>query len=206
MDTATPQDQSPLELSRLLANVLRVGTVAQVRAKPTAACRVKSGELLTQWLPWISTRAGGKRARTWWAPRVGEQCVVLSPGGEMTQGLVLLGLYSDAFAPGSDKLEALRVDLSPTEFFEHDGDGNATLDIAKTLTIKARQAITLQVGSTTVTLTTSAVTMAAGSGRAVLDASGLRATPDSFAGDISLKTHTHDKVAAGKANTGKPQP
>jgi phage baseplate assembly protein V len=206
MDTPTTQDQSPLELSRQLANVLRVGTVAEVRAKPTAACRVKSGELLTQWLPWISTRAGGKRARTWWPPRVGEQCVVLSPGGEMTQGLVLLGLYSDAYGPGSDKLQAARVDLSPTDYFEHDGDGNATLDIAKTITIRAGQSITLQVGNATVTLTSSALTLAAGGGRAVLDGSGLRATPDSFAGEISLKNHTHDKVAVGKANTGKPQP
>jgi phage baseplate assembly protein V len=164
------------------------------------------GQLLTDWLPWISTRAGGQRARTWWPPRVGEQCLVLSPGGELAQGRVLCGIYSDAFAPGSSNLKACRVDLSPTEHFEHDGDGNATLKIAKTLTLSAGQEITLQVGRATVTLTSSAVTLAAGGGRAVLDASGLLATPDSFAGEISLKNHTHDKVTAGKANTGKPQP
>lgn len=205
MDTPTAQDQSPLELSRLLANVLRVGTVAQVRAKPTAACRVKSGELLTQWLPWISTRAGGKRARTWWPPRVGEQCVVLAPGGELTQGLVLLGLYSDAFAPGSDKLEALRVDLSDKEYFEHDGQGKATLKLTKKLTLDVGEGIELKVGDTRISMTTERIVLEAGGGRAVLDGAGLRGTPDVFADTISGKTHAHGGVRAGTDRSGKPQ-
>lgn len=205
MDTPTAQDQSPLELSRLLANVLRVGTVAQVRAKPTAACRVKSGELLTQWLPWISTRAGGKRARTWWPPRVGEQCVVLAPGGELTQGLVLLGLYSDAFAPGSDKLEALRVDLSDKEYFEHDGQGKATLKLTKKLTLDVGEGIELKVGETRISMTTDRIVLEAGGGRAVLDGAGLRGTPDVFADTISGKTHAHGGVRAGTDRSGKPQ-
>lgn len=205
MDTPTTQDQSPLELSRQLANMLRVGTVAEVRSKPTAACRVKSGELLTQWLPWISTRAGGKRARTWWAPRVGEQCVVLSPGGEMTQGLVLLGLYSDAFAPGSDKLEALRVDLSDKEYFEHDGHGSATLKITQKLTLDVGEGLDLKVGSTRISMSTDRIVLEAGGGRAVLSAEGLRGTPDVFADSISGKTHVHDKVRGGVDKSGKPQ-
>lgn len=205
MDTPTAQDQSPLELSRLLANVLRVGTVHQVRAKPTAACRVKSGELLTQWLPWISTRAGGKRARTWWPPRVGEQCVVLSPGGELTQGLVLLGLFSDAFAPGSDKLDVLRVDLSDKEYFEHDGQGKATLKLTKKLTLDMGEGIELKVGDTRISMTTERIVLQAGGGRAVLDGAGLRGTPDVFADTISGKNHAHGGVRGGTDKSGKPQ-
>lgn len=204
MDRPTPQDESPLELARLLANVLRVGTVAQVRARP-AACRVQMGQLLTDWLPWLSTRAGGQRGRTWWPPRVGEQCLVLSPGGELAQGRVLFGLFSDAFAPGSDKLEALRVDLSGQEFFEHDGHGNAKLKIAKKLTLEVGEGITLQVGSTRITADGQTITLEAGGGRAVLSADGLRATPDSFADNISGKHHVHDKVRGGLDKSGKPQ-
>jgi phage baseplate assembly protein V len=156
------------------------------------------GQLLTDWLPWISTRAGGQRARTWWPPRVGEQCLVLSPGGELAQGRVLCGIYSDAFAPGSDKLKACRVDLSSTEYFEHDGEGNATLQLAKTFTLK--------VGSTSLVADGQTITLEAGGGRAVLSAEGLRATPDSFADKISGKHHLHDKVMPGQGKSGKPQP
>ena len=111
---------------------------------------------------------------------------------------VLLGLYSDAFGPGSDKLEALRVDLSPTEYFEHDGQGNATLQLATSFTLK--------VGGTSIEADGQRITLKAGGGTAVLDSKGLTGTPDVFADTISGKTHVHDKVAVGKANSGKPQP
>lgn len=82
------------KLERMLQNVLRDGTIAEVQFSPPQ-CRVRSGKLLTQWLPWYCVRAGA--VRVWSPPTVGEQCTVVSPGGDLSAGKVLVGLSSDAF-------------------------------------------------------------------------------------------------------------
>ena len=79
------------ELSRRLENLLRIGTVHSVD-HGKARCRVQSGELVTQWLPWIERRAG--QTTTWNPPTIGEQCMVLSPSGEPAGGVVIYGTYS----------------------------------------------------------------------------------------------------------------
>ncbi|MDO9571176.1 MAG: phage baseplate assembly protein V [Hydrogenophaga sp.] len=81
------------ELLRRLENAIRPGTIAEVD-HTAARVRVQSGELLTDWRPWFETRAGN--VRTWCPPSVGEQCLVLSPGGDMAAGWVLVGAPSTA--------------------------------------------------------------------------------------------------------------
>lgn len=86
------------ELERKLENILRPGTVAEVAG---TRCRVKSGGLLTGWLPWFSQRAG--EDCDWWPLEIGEQVMLLSPGGDPANGFVLAGLYSTARpAPGDN--------------------------------------------------------------------------------------------------------
>ena len=87
------------ELSRRLENLLRIGTVHSVD-HGQARCRVQSGELVTQWLPWIERRAG--QTTTWNPPTIGEQCMVLSPSGEPAGGVVIYGTYSAANAAPSE--------------------------------------------------------------------------------------------------------
>src|SRR5690554_6174321 len=82
-----------VELLRLIHNLIRLGTIAEVDHS-RARVRVQSGTLLTNWLPWIEARAG--TTRTWSPPTVGEQVVVLSPGGDPAAGIVLTGLYQQA--------------------------------------------------------------------------------------------------------------
>jgi len=85
--------------ARNLSNLIRLGTVAEVDL-PARLCRVQSGELQTDFLPWLVPAAGA--LIVWAAPTVGEQVLVLSPDGETMGGVVLRGLYSDAFpAPGT---------------------------------------------------------------------------------------------------------
>jgi phage baseplate assembly protein V len=88
------------ELERRLPNVLRVGTVAEADY-PAARVRVRTGDILTGWLPWLTVRAG--MDRSWWAPEVGEQAVILAPSGELGQGLVLFGLYRDTHPAPADR-------------------------------------------------------------------------------------------------------
>lgn len=90
------------ELERRMANVLRLGAVTAV--EPTTG-RVKvmlDTDLITAWLPWLTQRAA-LDAATWWAPSVGEQVVVLAPGGELAAAVVLPALNQATMpAPSSD--------------------------------------------------------------------------------------------------------
>lgn len=84
------------ELYRLLLDMLRYGTVAQVQAAPPRV-RVKAGDLLTDWLPWFNHRAG--EVKTAYQPSPGEQCMIFAPGGNLRAGTVFLGLNSDSNPP-----------------------------------------------------------------------------------------------------------
>lgn len=95
------------ELLRLIHNLIRLGTIAEVdHGDPEAdpprppRVRVKAGELLTAWLPWLEARAG--TTRTWSPPTVGEQVVLLSPGGDLSAAVVLTSLYRQAHPAPSD--------------------------------------------------------------------------------------------------------
>ena len=56
----------------------------------------------------MTTRAGDDR--TWWAPSVGEQVLILSPSGELAAGVVLPALYRTAHpAPESDPGKHTRI-------------------------------------------------------------------------------------------------
>ena len=46
-----------------------------------AKVKVKMGDIITHWLPWLTVRAHNNK--TWWAPEVGEQVLLLAPSGEL---------------------------------------------------------------------------------------------------------------------------
>ncbi len=48
------------ELARLIENLVRLGTVEAVQMKPPRV-KVKSGNIVTAWRPWLSLRAGADR-------------------------------------------------------------------------------------------------------------------------------------------------
>lgn len=95
------------ELLRLLLNLIRTGTVTEVDTD-NWLCRVQTGELETNWIRWLTTRAGD--AVTWWAPSVGEQVLLLAIGGDLSTAFVLTGLYSnDRPPPSTDAKSAVTV-------------------------------------------------------------------------------------------------
>ncbi|OHV11202.1 phage baseplate assembly protein V [Kushneria phosphatilytica] len=85
---------NPVELARLLHNLIRLGTVAEID-HAAVRVRVQCGDLLTDWLPWQVDRAGA--TRSWNPPTVGEQVVLLAPGGELRAAIVLPSVNSDAY-------------------------------------------------------------------------------------------------------------
>lgn len=144
---------SPVELYRLLANLIREGRVEAVRAGRPARCRVRTGELLTTWVPWISQAAGGSnQVRHWRVPAVNEPCLLLAPGGDLAQAVALPGTFSDDMPQGAENEDIERHDFSGTDYWEHNRKaGTLVLDIA--------QGITLRVGQTQLHLTPSSSTL-----------------------------------------------
>lgn len=85
-----------LELERRFHQLLRFGVVEEVDLEK-ARLKVRIGQVLTDWLPWITSNAGN--TRSWRAPSVGEQVLVMSPSGDLTAGVVLPALYQERFGP-----------------------------------------------------------------------------------------------------------
>lgn len=130
------------ELERRLANIVRIGTVEEADY-PNARVRVAIGEILTAWLPWLTRRAGGDR--DWWAPEAGEQVVVLSPAGDLAQGVVLPSLYADA-APAPATSPDIRREIHGDGLvIEHDRAAKVTrinaLDSEGTLVLEAKNLV-----------------------------------------------------------------
>lgn len=185
------------DLSRRLENLIRLGTIAAVDPG-TARCRVSTGGLETEWLPWLAQRAGTDR--DWNPPSAGEQCLVICPSGDPAVGVVLLGIYSDSAPANDDSLDRRRTTYRDGAVIEYDTATHAlraALPAGGTAELIADGGITLvgdithqgdyrQTGSQTVSGT---VTVAL----------------DVIAAGISLVNHTHTGVMSGPASTGKPQ-
>lgn len=104
------------ELLRLLLNVVRTGIITEVDTE-NWLCRVATGELVTNWIPWLTTRAGG--AVTWWAPSVDEQVLLLSVGGDLSAAFVLPAIYSNDRPPPSTDEKAMVTDFPDGARFEY---------------------------------------------------------------------------------------
>lgn len=116
------------ELERRLANVVRHGIIFAAdydaaRVTVQYATDDDGNAVTTTWLPWLTHRAGS--AIEWWAPEVGEQVVVMSPSGELAQGVVYPALYSTAHpAPSSDP-KVRRTNYGDGSFVEYDENTHA---------------------------------------------------------------------------------
>ena len=100
--------QDMTEAERRISNVALMG---QVVALDTARARVRvqAGPITTGWLPFATMRAGPDR--TWHAPEPGEQVVLVAPGGDLNQAVVVGSLYRAAYPPPADN-----ADISRTEW------------------------------------------------------------------------------------------
>ncbi|OSM01661.1 phage baseplate assembly protein V [Magnetofaba australis] len=105
------------EVSRQLENLVRVGRVESVNYG-TARAQVRFGDLVTAPLPWITQRAHADV--TWRAPEEGEQVLVLSPSGELTQGVILPALYQNAYPQPDNVASRHRVRYADGALMEHD--------------------------------------------------------------------------------------
>jgi phage baseplate assembly protein V len=113
------------ELERRLSNTIRPGTVLEADYAK-ARIRVQMGDNTSAWLPWLTSRAG--EDRTWHAPEVGEQVIVMAPGGELSAGYVMPGgIYKNDYPANGDKAEISRTTYKDGAVIEYDRDNHAHL-------------------------------------------------------------------------------
>jgi phage baseplate assembly protein V len=200
------------ELERRLANVTRAGTILEADYAK-ARVRVKLGKNTTAWLPWVSSRAGGDK--TWHAPEVGEQVLVLSPAGDLCAGFVIGGVYKQDRPANADAATVSRTTYADGAVVEYDRAAHAYA-----ITIPAGGKATVKAGaSSTFEVTSDAIRLTVGGTQLVLSASGIQITSATglningavtqtggplTSNGIALSTHTHGGITSGISNTAGP--
>ncbi|QOE32743.1 baseplate spike protein [Achromobacter phage Mano] len=213
------------EADRRLSNIVRLGTIESLD-EGGATVTVNLGDgLTTTSLPWVTLRAGPDR--TWWAPEPGEQVVVLSPSGDLAQGVVLPAVYQDAHPAPANSKDVHRVEYQDGSVVQYDraahqllvdvsAASGSVLIICNTATVQAAESVTIDTPETTCTgnLTVQKKLTYLGGMAGSNNTGGKAAT---ITGGINFQggelthdgknvgsTHTHSGVQPGGGNTGAP--
>lgn len=184
-------------LARLIENLVRLGTIAEVD-EPKARVRVKSGELLTTWLPWLALRAGADRA--WNPPTKGEQVVLLSPSGQLAQGIVLTGLFSEANPANGDREGLDRFTYRDGAVIEYDSIAH----LLRAVLPEGGRAEVIAPAGIDITGDIRHTGDYTQSGNQSITGK-VEVTEDVIAAGISLVKHPHGGVTRGLDDTGQPK-
>jgi phage baseplate assembly protein V len=149
------------DMERRLANAIRYGKVMEVDLAKRRV-RIESGDLQSNWIPWPAGRAGAGKIR-WDAPEVGEQGMMISPGGDMSQATFIPGIYQDSHdAPVSDPNKDHTAYGDGTVLEYDRGSHTLLVDLTGGVSVTAnRNKIELKIGSTTLTLEAGKTTLVA---------------------------------------------
>jgi phage baseplate assembly protein V len=83
------------DVDRRTNNMLRVGEIVEVDyVKAVARVEMQGGETVTDWIPWLTMRAGPADV-FWWAPEPGEVVMVGSLSGELHNGFIMATAFSN---------------------------------------------------------------------------------------------------------------
>lgn len=134
--------------ARRLSNVARYGTVAEAdytgvtAGFPAIRVQLQDGEILSDWVPWFTPRAG--KDRVWDPPEVGEVVMLLAPSGELANGVAIPGLFSNGNANG-DRAGLQRRTFDDGTVVEYDRESHKLfLDVKGDVRIKATGKIEIE--------------------------------------------------------------
>lgn len=185
------------EIMRLITNLIRTGTVTEVD-QGNWLCRVKTGELETNWINWLTLRAGN--SRTWWKPSVGEQVVLFSLGGNLETAFALPAVYSNQFPPPSNSEDGSVTEYPDGGWFEYEPEtGRWYVRGIKSMVIEAADNITLKTGEFVVEADATRINSEVVINGGVTQCGGAMSS-----NGIVVDDHEHTGVAKGGANTGGP--
>jgi phage baseplate assembly protein V len=184
-------------LSRMLENLIRFGVIAAVQMEPPRV-QVKTGKLITAWLPWLALRAGADQE--WDPPTEGEQVILFSPSGQLANGIVVTGLFSDHIPANGNRAGLHRRTYADGAVIEYDSVAhhlNATLPESGTTSLVSKGGINIigpinHQGDYNQTGNQNVVGL-------------VTVSEDVVAATISLVKHLHGGVLVGSAKTGKPE-
>ncbi len=178
----------PPDITRRLYGMVRIGTIQAVdHVAASPRVRVQDGELITDWLAVLTPRAGADRI-AYPAPAVGEQVLVLAPGGDLKQGIVVGSLPSTAHPAPAQTAGIHRATYDDGAIIEYDRIAHtlkATLPAGAIARIEAPGGVTI-VGDVVV--------------------QGKITATQVQAGTTLLTTHTHTAVTSGAEVSGPPAP
>lgn len=216
------------ELERRFANMVRPGRVLEADYAK-ARVKVALGKNETAWIPWLTGRAGADR--TWHAPEVGEQVLVMAPSGELAAGFVMPGaVYQQDYPANGDSAEISRTTFKDGTVYEYDRENHARLiklpegkstvqvgDDAETEITETKithklgdnAKVEIQASSVKLTLGGSSIELTSGGisiiGAAITIQGPVTQTGGNLTSDgIGLQTHRHTGVTPGTGNTAGP--
>lgn len=185
------------EIMRLITNLIRTGTVTEVD-RDNWLCRVKTGNLETNWINWLTLRAGN--SRTWWKPSVGEQVVLFSLGGNLETAFALPAVYSNQFPPPSNSEDGSVTEYPDGGWFEYEPEtGRWYVRGIKSMVIEAADNVTFKTENFVVEADTTRINSnvvingAVNQGGGPMDSNG-----------IVVDDHAHNKVKSGGDTSGGP--
>nr|WP_282560000.1 phage baseplate assembly protein V [Providencia rettgeri] len=196
--------------------MIRIGIVTDVNAKK--GCRVQIGNLETDWLNWVTLRAGSTRTMN--APSVGEQVLILALGGELTTAFVLTGIFSNEHSEPTDSITADHRTYSDGAIIEYEpatgalkATGIKTANIEASEQVSATTKVVIVNASKQINLTTPKVICSQNLTCATLNVTEGGEMTGNFthtggaikSNGITLHDHTHGGVRSGGESTGKPQ-
>lgn len=213
------------DLNRRLENLIRFGTIKTINpSKPIPRVIVNLGDIDTPEIRCLNVRSGADA--TWDMPSIGEECVVVSPCGEIgPTSFVLYGFYNDDHpAPSDDLNQKIRMfadgcviayDVSAHHLSAIlPGGGSAVLTADGGVTVNGNTTINgdLTLNGNQITNGSTVITGNHSVGGSQLvqgssHSSGHFSTDDDVtAGDISLKNHKTSGVQPGSGTSGGPIP
>ncbi|ENA1408373.1 TPA: phage baseplate assembly protein V [Escherichia coli] len=185
------------EIMRLITNLIRTGVVTEVD-RANWLCRVKTGDLETNWISWLTLRAGN--ARTWWRPSEGEQVVLLSLGGNLETAFALPAIYSNAFPPPSDSESADVTEYEDGGWFEYEpATGRWHVRGIKSMVIEAADNITYKTSEFVVEADRTRINSDVAINGVVTQGGGAMSS-----NGIVVDAHQHTGVMKGRDMTGDP--
>ena len=130
------------QLFRRFENLIRIGTIADVDHK-NKRLRVKSGELLTDWLPWPAEI--GRNFKRWRPLRDNTQVVLACPSGDPAQALIISMLYSSQFdSPSTNQaIDWIQFD-DGTELYYDSDEHRMQINVEGSMAIKVKGSMAIK--------------------------------------------------------------
>lgn len=186
------------EIMRLITNLIRTGIITEVD-RENWLCRVKVGELETNWISWLTLRAGG--ARTWWCPSPGEQVLLLSMGGHLETAFALPAIYSESSPPPADSDDGCITLFPDGARFEYEPlTGRLLITGVRQVSIDASAAVALDAQQLSITADRTLI-----NGGLVINGPVMQAGGPMSSNGVVVDQHLHSGVRSGNDMSGGPQ-